>query len=53
MGIDVRGPGSRIEAVIEVAKSKPFGFQPFYLGPGLGGHCIPLDPSYLTWKAVE
>lgn len=39
--------------VIEAAKSKPFGFQPFYPGPGLGGHCIPLDPFYLTWKAAE
>lgn len=37
--------------VIEAAKSKPFGFQPFYPGPGLGGHCIPIDPFYLTWAA--
>ena len=37
--------------VIEAAKSKPFGFLPFYPGPGLGGHCIPVDPYYLTWKA--
>lgn len=37
--------------VIEVAKSKPFGFMPFYPGPGLGGHCIPIDPLYLAWKA--
>ncbi len=37
--------------VIEAASSKPFGFQPFYPGPGLGGHCIPIDPFYLTWKA--
>jgi UDP-N-acetyl-D-glucosamine dehydrogenase len=37
--------------VIEGAKSKPFGFMPFYPGPGLGGHCIPIDPFYLTWKA--
>jgi UDP-N-acetyl-D-glucosamine dehydrogenase len=37
--------------VIEAAKSKPFGFMPFYPGPGLGGHCIPIDPFYLTWKA--
>jgi UDP-N-acetyl-D-glucosamine dehydrogenase len=37
--------------VIEAAKSKPFGFMPFYPGPGLGGHCIPVDPYYLTWKA--
>jgi len=37
--------------VIEAAKSKPFGFMPFYPGPGLGGHCIPIDPIYLSWKA--
>ncbi len=46
MGID-------IWEVIEGAKSKPFGFMPFYPGPGLGGHCIPIDPFYLTWKARE
>ena len=39
--------------VIEVAKTKPYGFQAFYPGPGLGGHCIPIDPYYLTWKARE
>ena len=39
--------------VIEAAKSKPFGFNAFYPGPGLGGHCIPIDPFYLTWKARE
>src|SRR5271166_1367786 len=39
--------------VIEAAKTKPFGFQPFYPGPGLGGHCIPIDPFYLSWKARE
>ena len=39
--------------VIDAAKSKPYGFQAFYPGPGLGGHCIPLDPYYLTWKARE
>ncbi len=39
--------------VIDAAKTKPFGFQPFYPGPGLGGHCIPIDPFYLTWKARE
>ena len=39
--------------VIEAAKTKPFGFQAFYPGPGLGGHCIPLDPFYLAWKAAE
>jgi UDP-N-acetyl-D-glucosamine dehydrogenase len=46
MGIDVW-------QVIEAAKTKPFGFMPFYPGPGLGGHCIPVDPFYLTWKARE
>ncbi|MCR0567873.1 nucleotide sugar dehydrogenase [[Clostridium] innocuum] len=39
--------------VVDAAKTKPFGFQAFYPGPGLGGHCIPLDPYYLTWKARE
>ena len=39
--------------VIEAAKTKPFGFMPFYPGPGLGGHCIPIDPFYLSWKARE
>lgn len=39
--------------VIDAAKTKPYGFQPFYPGPGLGGHCIPLDPYYLSWKARE
>ncbi|MCS6809061.1 MAG: nucleotide sugar dehydrogenase [Bacteroidota bacterium] len=42
-----------IHEVIEAAKTKPFGFMPFYPGPGLGGHCIPIDPFYLTWKARE
>ena len=46
MGIDVF-------AVIDAAKTKPFGYMPFYPGPGLGGHCIPIDPFYLTWKAKE
>ncbi len=46
MGID-------IWEVIEAAKTKPFGFKAFYPGPGLGGHCIPIDPFYLTWKARE
>jgi len=46
MGID-------IWEVIAAASTKPFGFQPFYPGPGLGGHCIPIDPYYLTWKARE
>lgn len=39
--------------VIDAASTKPYGFQPFYPGPGLGGHCIPLDPSYLSWRAKE
>lgn len=42
-----------IYEVIEAAKTKPFGYQAFYPGPGLGGHCIPIDPFYLTWKARE
>jgi UDP-N-acetyl-D-glucosamine dehydrogenase len=46
MGID-------LWEVIEAARTKPFGFMPFYPGPGLGGHCIPLDPFYLSWKAAE
>lgn len=46
MGVDVW-------EVIDTAKTKPFGFMPFYPGPGLGGHCIPIDPFYLTWKARE
>lgn len=45
--------GINIWEVIEVAKTKPYGFQAFYPGPGLGGHCIPIDPYYLTWKARE
>ena len=43
--------GINIWEVIEAAKTKPYGFMPFYPGPGLGGHCIPIDPFYLTWKA--
>ena len=39
--------------VIRAASTKPFGYMPFYPGPGLGGHCIPIDPFYLTWKARE
>ena len=46
MGIDVW-------EVIEAAKTKPFGFMPFYPGPGLGGHCIPIDPFILSWKAKQ
>ena len=45
--------GISVWEVIDAARTKPYGFQPFYPGPGLGGHCIPLDPYYLTWKARE
>lgn len=45
--------GIDIFEVIDAAKTKPFGYMPFYPGPGLGGHCIPIDPFYLTWKARE
>ena len=45
--------GINIWEVIDAASTKPFGFMPFYPGPGLGGHCIPIDPFYLTWKARE
>jgi UDP-N-acetyl-D-glucosamine dehydrogenase len=45
--------GINIWEVINASKTKPFGFQAFYPGPGLGGHCIPIDPFYLTWKARE
>jgi len=45
--------GINVWDVIDAAKTKPFGFMPFYPGPGLGGHCIPIDPFYLTWKARE
>src|SRR3990167_7954156 len=44
MGID-------IWEVVEAAKTKPFGFMPFYPGPGIGGHCLPIDPLYLSWKS--
>ena len=47
------GMGVDIWEVIDAAATKPFGFQPFYPGPGIGGHCIPVDPFYLTWKAQE
>jgi UDP-N-acetyl-D-glucosamine dehydrogenase len=45
--------GVNIWEVIDAAKTKPFGFMPFYPGPGMGGHCIPIDPFYLSWKAKE
>ena len=49
-GPDVCTPRPRCGEVIDAAATKPFGFMPFYPGPGLGGHCIPLDPHYLAWK---
>ena len=51
MALTCHSFGINVWEVIEAAKSKPFGFMPFYPGPGLGGHCIPVDPYYLTWKA--
>ncbi len=51
MSLMSEGMGVDIWEVIEAAATKPFGFMPFYPGPGLGGHCIPIDPLYLTWKA--
>ena len=45
--------GIDIYEIIKAASTKPFGFTPFFPGPGLGGHCIPIDPFYLTWKAKE
>ena len=48
-----QGMGIDVWEVIDAAKTKPFGFMAFYPGPGLGGHCIPIDPYYLTWKAKE
>ena len=45
--------GLNIWEIVDAAKTKPFGFQAFYPGPGLGGHCIPIDPFYLSWKARE
>ncbi len=45
--------GINMWEVVDAAKTKPFGFMPFYPGPGLGGHCIPIDPFYLSWKARE
>jgi UDP-N-acetyl-D-glucosamine dehydrogenase len=51
MSLTCHSLGINVWEVIEAAKTKPFGFMPFYPGPGLGGHCIPVDPYYLTWKA--
>ncbi|MGH7847158.1 MAG: nucleotide sugar dehydrogenase [Candidatus Binatia bacterium] len=51
MALTCHSLGINVWEVIEAARTKPFGFMPFYPGPGLGGHCIPVDPYYLTWKA--
>jgi UDP-N-acetyl-D-glucosamine dehydrogenase len=53
MKVVLTAMGVDIWEVVDAAATKPFGFQPFYPGPGLGGHCIPIDPFYLTWKARE
>ena len=52
-GADVRPLGINVWEVVDAAATKPFGFMPFYPGPGLGGHCIPIDPFYLSWKAKQ
>jgi UDP-N-acetyl-D-glucosamine dehydrogenase len=51
MALTCHSFGINVWEVIAAAKTKPFGFMPFYPGPGLGGHCIPVDPYYLTWRA--
>src|SRR6185369_7920180 len=53
MKVVLTAMGISVWEVIEAAATKPFGFMPFYPGPGLGGHCIPIDPYSLTWKARE
>jgi UDP-N-acetyl-D-glucosamine dehydrogenase len=53
MAIMCDGMGINVWEVIEAAATKPFGFMPFYPGPGLGGHCIPIDPFYLSWKTKQ
>lgn len=53
LSILCRAMGLDVWEIIELASTKPYGFMPFYPGPGIGGHCIPLDPYYLTWKARE
>ena len=53
LAVMCRRIGVDVWEVIDAAKSKPFGFMPFYPGPGLGGHCIPVDPFYLSWKAKQ
>jgi UDP-N-acetyl-D-glucosamine dehydrogenase len=53
MAIMCDGMGINVWEVIDAAATKPFGFMPFYPGPGLGGHCIPIDPFYLSWKSKQ
>ncbi|MBK7405908.1 MAG: nucleotide sugar dehydrogenase [Phycisphaerales bacterium] len=53
MKLSLEAMGIDVWEVIEAASTKPFGFMPFYPGPGLGGHCIPIDPFYLSWKAAQ
>jgi len=53
IAIMCNGMGINVWEVIEAAATKPFGFMPFYPGPGLGGHCIPIDPFYLSWKSKQ
>lgn len=53
MALMCDGMGINVWEVIEAAATKPFGFMPFYPGPGLGGHCIPIDPFYLSWKSKQ
>jgi UDP-N-acetyl-D-glucosamine dehydrogenase len=53
MAVMCDGMGINVWEVIEAAATKPFGFMPFYPGPGLGGHCIPIDPFYLSWKSKQ
>ncbi len=53
LAVIANGMGINMWKVIEAASTKPFGFMPFYPGPGLGGHCIPVDPSYLSWRARQ
>ena len=53
LAVIANGMGINIWKVIDAASTKPFGYMPFYPGPGLGGHCIPVDPSYLSWRARQ
>ena len=53
MALMCDGMGINVWEVIDAAATKPFGFMPFYPGPGLGGHCIPIDPFYLSWKTKQ